>query len=183
MTPARSVPAWGEPWAQAAWLNPPASSGWDNGDLVVTAKEAATSGARPRTVLSTTPVTRCWHRSLSGPPSRPTLVLDAVEQFDQAGLLVRVDEGNWVKAGVEVSDGVPPVGAVVTRETSDWSVAPVPQWRGREVTVRASRDEEALTVRARCGSEPWQLVRVAPLPARTEIYRQAPTAARRPGRA
>ncbi|WP_433529713.1 DUF1349 domain-containing protein [Micromonospora sp. CA-263727] len=85
------------------------------------------------------------------------------EQFDQAGVLVRVDDRNWVKAGVEVSDGSPQVGAVVTREVSDWSVAPVPDWAGREVTVRVSRAGDALTVRARVAGEPWRLVRLAPL--------------------
>ncbi|MEV0809061.1 DUF1349 domain-containing protein [Micromonospora sp. NPDC050200] len=89
--------------------------------------------------------------------------LDYGEQFDQAGVLVRVDERNWVKAGVEVSDGEPQLGAVVTREVSDWSVAPVPEWAGREVTVRASRDGDALTVRARVEDGPWRLVRLAPL--------------------
>ncbi|MCX4470262.1 DUF1349 domain-containing protein [Micromonospora sp. NBC_01655] len=89
--------------------------------------------------------------------------LDFAGQFDQAGVLVRVDERNWVKAGVEFSDGQPQVGAVVTREVSDWSVAPVPEWFGREVTVRVSRAGDALTVRARAGDEPWRLVRLAPL--------------------
>ncbi|SCL41380.1 hypothetical protein GA0074692_6287 [Micromonospora pallida] len=89
--------------------------------------------------------------------------LDYTEQFDQAGVLVRVDEEHWVKAGVEVSDGQPQVGAVVTRGVSDWSVAPVPEWAGREVTVRVSRAGDALTVRARVAGQPWRLVRLAPL--------------------
>ncbi|MEU4676845.1 DUF1349 domain-containing protein [Micromonospora sp. NPDC023737] len=95
--------------------------------------------------------------------------LEWTEQFDQAGVLVRVDERNWIKAGVEVSDGQPQVGAVVTRELSDWSVAPVPEWAGREVTVRASRAGDALTVRARVAGEPWRLVRLAPLPPEAEV--------------
>jgi regulation of enolase protein 1 (concanavalin A-like superfamily) len=56
------------------------------------------------------------------------------------------------------------VGAVVTAERSDWSVAPVPGWAGRDVTVRVSRSGDALTVRARADADSWQLVRVAPLP-------------------
>ena len=85
------------------------------------------------------------------------------EQFDQAGVFVRIDESNWVKAGVEYADGVPQVGAVVTRDVSDWSVAPVPEWAGRTVTVRASWDLDALTIRARADDGPFRLVRVVPL--------------------
>ncbi len=91
-------------------------------------------------------------------------LVDFDRRFDQAGVLVRAGERSWIKAGVEVSDGEPQVGAVVTREVSDWSVAPVPGWHGREVTVRASRSGDALTLRARADEQPWQLVRVAPLP-------------------
>jgi len=87
--------------------------------------------------------------------------LDYTEQFDQAGLFLRVDDREWVKAGVEVSDGVAQLGAVVTHETSDWSVAPVPEWVGRVVTVRASRSGDAVTIRARVDDEALRLVRLA----------------------
>lgn len=90
-----------------------------------------------------------------------SFVLDYTEQFDQAGVFLRVDERNWIKAGVEVSDGTPQLGAVVTRDSSDWSVAPVPEWVGRVVTVRASRDGDAVTVRAWADGEQPRLVRVA----------------------
>ena len=90
-----------------------------------------------------------------------SFVLDYAEQFDQAGLFLRVDDQTWIKAGVEHSDGVPWVGAVVTHKTSDWSVAPVPEWQGRVVTVRASRSGDAVTIRARADDEPFRLVRVA----------------------
>ncbi len=92
-----------------------------------------------------------------------SFMLDYDQQFDQAGLFIRASQTEWVKAGVEVSDGLPQVGAVVTHDTSDWSVAPVPSWVGREVTIRASRDGDAVTIRARVEEEDWQLVRVAHL--------------------
>ncbi len=91
-----------------------------------------------------------------------SFVLDFAEQFDQAGILVRADERHWMKAGAEYVDGAPQVGAVVTRDVSDWSSAAVPQWQGRVVTVRASRSGDALTIRARTSGD-WQLVRLAPL--------------------
>ena len=43
-------------------------------------------------------------------------------QFDQAGVMVKVDEGCWVKAGIEFTDGVPRLSCVVTNGGySDWS--------------------------------------------------------------
>lgn len=87
------------------------------------------------------------------------------EQFDQAGLLVRVDDAHWIKAGVELSDGHPQLGAVVTVGASDWSTGRVDDWVGRTVTVRASRLADAVVVRARAeGDEEWRLVRVARFP-------------------
>ena len=47
-------------------------------------------------------------------------------QYDQAGLMVRLDEANWIKCGIEFVDGVQQASAVVTRVYSDWSVAPLP---------------------------------------------------------
>ena len=99
---------------------------------------------------------------IAGPASvEVSFVLDHTEQFDQAGVFLRVDDRTWIKAGVEFSDGVPPLGAVVTREFSDWSGAPVAEWAGRVVTVRASRDGDAVTVRAWAAGEEPRLVRVA----------------------
>ncbi|MEV0093449.1 DUF1349 domain-containing protein [Streptomyces sp. NPDC050738] len=83
--------------------------------------------------------------------------------YDQAGLMVRVDESTWIKAGIEVTDSAPHLGAVVTHGSSDWSMAPVPDWAGRRVTVRASRVGDAVTIRARCEDGPWRMVRLAPL--------------------
>ena len=72
-----------------------------------------------------------------GTATEVSFLLDYGQQFDQAGVLLRSTETTWIKAGVEVSDGVAQVGAVVTHGVSDWSVAPVPHWTGSTVTVRA----------------------------------------------
>lgn len=47
------------------------------------------------------------------------------EQYDQAGLMVRLDEANWLKCGIELIDGVQHVIAVVTHDYSDVSVVPM----------------------------------------------------------
>ena len=46
--------------------------------------------------------------------------------YDQAGLMVRVDEAHWIKCGIEFFEGVQQASAVVTREYSDWSITPLP---------------------------------------------------------
>jgi regulation of enolase protein 1 (concanavalin A-like superfamily) len=88
--------------------------------------------------------------------------------YDQAGLMLQLDPETWVKAGIELSDGVPHLGAVVTNRLSDWSLAPVPEWAGQVVTVRASRsgvEADAITLRARAGEGEWRTIRVAPFDA------------------
>ncbi|EON77734.1 hypothetical protein ADIS_1653 [Lunatimonas lonarensis] len=44
--------------------------------------------------------------------------------YDQAGLMLRQDEANWLKTGIEYVHGQQQVSAVVTRNYSDWSVSP-----------------------------------------------------------
>lgn len=45
--------------------------------------------------------------------------------YDQAGLMVRIDERNWMKTGIELFNGVQHVSVVVTRDFSDWSIVPL----------------------------------------------------------
>lgn len=89
-------------------------------------------------------------------------VLDYDQEFDQAGLMVYHDDENWIKAGVEFADGSPQLGAVVTKEKSDWSVSTVSDWMSKEVFLRFSRTGDALTIRAKVDGD-WRLVRLAPL--------------------
>jgi regulation of enolase protein 1 (concanavalin A-like superfamily) len=48
------------------------------------------------------------------------------EQYHQAGLMIRMDNANWIKTGIEYVDGLQKISAVVTRDFSDWSVIPCP---------------------------------------------------------
>ena len=41
--------------------------------------------------------------------------------YDQAGLMVRIDNNNWLKCGLELVDGIGHASVVVTRDYSDWS--------------------------------------------------------------
>ncbi|MEU6162178.1 DUF1349 domain-containing protein [Streptomyces sp. NPDC047130] len=150
-------------WDDATWLNPPPATAVDGSGLLVTARE----GSDFWRTTSYGFVRDDGHALLTGFPDGAAVEVTFLARFDtlydQAGLMVRVDEDTWIKAGVEMNDGVPHLGAVVTRGLSDWSLAPVPGWRDRPVTVRASRSGDAVTVRARVPEEPWRMVRLAPL--------------------
>ena len=45
-------------------------------------------------------------------------------QYDQAGLMVRLDRTCWMKCGVEFVDNVPNISSVFTRDYSDWAGIP-----------------------------------------------------------
>jgi len=67
------------------------------------------------------------------------------ELYDQAGLMVRIDERNWLKAGIEFVDGRQMLSVVVTRDFSDWSTSPGPE--GAEwIQLRVSRHGQAVRV-------------------------------------
>lgn len=86
------------------------------------------------------------------------------ELYDQAGIMLWHGEQQWVKAGIELNDGVPHIGAVVTDTYSDWSLSPVPEWTGEVITLRASRMKDAVILRARTENHPWRTIRVARFP-------------------
>ncbi|MFF6787495.1 regulation of enolase protein 1 (concanavalin A-like superfamily) [Streptomyces filamentosus] len=150
-------------WTDGTWLNPPLRTETDSGGLVVTTRNRSDFWR----TTSYGFVKDDGHALLTAFPAASAVEVTFIAQFDtlydQAGLMIRVDENTWIKAGVEMTDGVPHVGAVVTSGKSDWSLSPVPDWHGRNVTLRASRAGDAVTVRARCEEGAWQMIRLAPL--------------------
>ncbi len=65
--------------------------------------------------------------------------------YDQAGLMLRVDEKHWIKTGIEYVDGVQNLSAVVTHDYSDWSVIPV-QNPPEVLQMRLERTKEAIQI-------------------------------------
>ena len=157
-------------WVDGCWLNEPAATERVGRDLVVTAVDGSDFWRTTEYGFVHDTGHALLHDLAPGQAIEVSFVLDYGEQFDQAGAIVRASEATWIKAGVEISDGVAQVGAVVTHGASDWSVAPVPHWTDSTVTVRMSRGDDAVTVRARGGGDTWQLVRVAPWPVDTPTW-------------
>lgn len=83
--------------------------------------------------------------------------------YDQAGLLLRQDEGFWLKAGIEFSDGVSNMSVVVTQGASDWSTVALPRAAGPQ-RLRLTRLGAAVVVQFRNDDNHWQLLRVAAFP-------------------
>ncbi|WP_136645287.1 DUF1349 domain-containing protein [Tabrizicola sp. YIM 78059] len=83
--------------------------------------------------------------------------------YDQAGLMLRQDDAHWIKAGIELSDGVANLSVVVTRGASDWSTLALGAEPGPQ-RLRMTRTGGAVVIQARNAANHWQLLRVTPFP-------------------
>ena len=149
-------------WSSGRWTHPPVAAVERGSELLVTAAEG--SDAWRTTSYG---FVHASEHALLAPFAQDSAVeveftAAFSEQFDQAGVFIKVGEAHWIKAGVEFADGGPQLGAVVTDGMSDWSVAPVPDWLDRRVLIRVSRSGDALTVRASVDGGALRLVRLIP---------------------
>jgi len=148
-------------WEQGSWTNEPENAIEAGDELWVTAKPESDYWNRTSYGF----IHDSGHGLLAELKANAAMeiefFLDFEGQFDQAGLLLFADNEHWTKAGVEFSDGIAQVGAVVTNYFSDWSVSPVSDWNKKWVRVRISRTDKDITVRAGVGS--LRLMRVAPI--------------------
>jgi regulation of enolase protein 1 (concanavalin A-like superfamily) len=153
------------------WLNEPPFWRVDGGDLV------ARSGAG----------TDFWqgtyygfhhddghflHRPWTGEFTAETSFSGAYDTlYDQAGLMLRVDAGRWVKCGVELTDGAMHLSVVVTNGRSDWSAQRIAR-TDAPIGVRLTRMGDACFVQFRVGDDEWRMGRLAwfpPEPASVQV--------------
>jgi regulation of enolase protein 1 (concanavalin A-like superfamily) len=85
------------------------------------------------------------------------------ELYHQAGLMVRIDETHWIKAGIEFVNGKQNVSVVVTREFSDWSVLarsdnPAFIW------LRLQRYHDTVQLSYSTDGQQWSMIRLAYFP-------------------
>lgn len=92
--------------------------------------------------------------------------------YDQAGLMVRIDESRWVKTGIEFSDGHGLLGSVLTDGASDWATG---QFTGdpSDFWVRVTVQAGVLRIQASSDGRAWPLVRLSPFP-KSEKYLVGP---------
>lgn len=82
------------------------------------------------------------------------------ELYDQAGLMLRVDEENWIKTGIEFFENYQHASAVVTREFSDWSIVRLPGYPP-SLWLRATRKGDAVEISYSLDGHSFILLRLA----------------------
>lgn len=147
-----------------SWLNEPRVwSVEDGGALVRAVTELKTDFWRRTFYDWTTDNGHFYHRSVTGDFTAEVTVAAAHDAlFDQAGMMLRVDDRTWIKSGLEVTSGAVQLSTVVTREFSDLSVVPVTEYGG-ELAMRVTRFDDAVAVHYREADGGWRLVRLAHL--------------------
>jgi uncharacterized protein len=83
--------------------------------------------------------------------------------YDQAGLMLRIDEKNWLKTGIEFDEGKQKLSAVVTRDVSDWSVIPL-EHAPNEVCLKLTRKGAAVKVEYSLEGQKYEMLRLAYFP-------------------
>ena len=92
--------------------------------------------------------------------------------YDQAGLMVRIDQANWVKAGVEMSDGRAWLSSVLTLGRSDWATG-VFDGDPADFRLRATVKSGVLRLQVSADGRLWRLARLSPFP-RADSYAVGP---------
>lgn len=149
---------------QGQWLNPPED--WTlNGSGLTVSTTAKSDFWRNTFYGFCRDSGHFWHSQVNGNfTAKAVFEGEYRHLYDQAGMMLRLDGRNWIKLGIEHSDGHPNFSIVVTRENSDWSVVPQPTVSGMQ-TVRLTRLGAAVIAHFKRADGEWQLLRVADFPA------------------
>ncbi|AUZ46347.1 regulation of enolase 1 [Pseudomonas orientalis] len=97
---------------------------------------------------------------------------DFRELYDQAGIMVRLDERTWLKAGIENNDGTPMISSVLTQGQSDWAPGCFPG-NPNDFWLRITVSEGVLRLQYSTDGVTWPLLRLAPFP-EAKIYTVGP---------
>jgi uncharacterized protein len=85
--------------------------------------------------------------------------------YDQAGMMIRIDETLWIKAGIEYSDNKHALSIVVTVGKSDWSIGTL-VGNPEDVHLRVTLNDGSVRIQASCDGVHWPVFRVFSFPHR-----------------
>ncbi|WCG82568.1 DUF1349 domain-containing protein [Pectobacterium sp. A5351] len=85
------------------------------------------------------------------------------KHYDQAGIMVRIDDKNWMKSGIEYSGGLPKLGSVITNVKSDFAAS---DYHGdaKDFYMKVSVGKGTLRLYVSSNGGDWSLIRLAPFP-------------------
>jgi regulation of enolase protein 1 (concanavalin A-like superfamily) len=145
------------------WLNPPAGYVDEGNSAVVVTKER-TDFWRHTFYGFVHDNGHFLYRSVKGDfTAEVTISAKYSALYDQAGLMLRLDEQRWLKAGIEYTDGITHFSVVISNGYSDWSVVSVPE-AFEAITLRLTRHAEAVRVQYKDRDGRWQMARLGYLP-------------------
>jgi uncharacterized protein len=155
---AASARGGGDLLSRMSWLNPPAQESYGDGELMIRSK-GRTDFWRKTFYGYITDNGHFMNLRVAGDFTFTARVDgNYAALYDQAGLMVRLDEQNWMKCGSELVEGKRWASVVFTRDFSDWStmddltqVGPV-YWRVARrkdsIEAQCSKDgDKFLTIR------------------------------------
>ena len=149
--------------ASSSWLNEPANWGLE-GERLHVVTDARTDFWRETHYGFTRDSGHFLGHEVAGPFTAQLRMRAHYEAlYDQAGIMVRLDEARWIKAGIEWSDDAPRLGSVLTLGCSDWATGPFdgdPANFWLRVTVAAG----VIRVQVSHDGLRWPLLRLAPFP-------------------
>jgi len=87
-------------------------------------------------------------------------------QYDQMGIMIRLNEKIWVKTGIEFVNEQMNISAVVTHEYSDWNMI-VLDSNPKSIWIRVKRRKDALEIYYSPDHSTYQLMRIAYFPEKT----------------
>ena len=124
------------------WLNPPLSATFEGGDVGLKVVPKPGSDYWCKTYRDPPACRASGHALVYTLPSgtkqcilQTDFSIKDYARYDQAGIIVHVNDRHWLKAGIEMENGVPNMSAVVTNMESDWNLF---VWPSRAAKVRVT---------------------------------------------
>ena len=148
---------------QGSWLNPPETWSADGAQLRVTTDEKTDFWRKTQYGF----IRDSGHFFGTEIAGDFTAQLHVAAQYsalyDQAGMMVRIDEQNWIKCGFEFSDGQLLLSTVLTLDKSDWAVSIAPAMADG-FWLRVTVEQGVIRVQYSTDGKLWPLLRLAPFP-------------------
>ncbi len=158
--------------AQGIWLNEPAAWRLDHEALLVTT-DARTDFWRETHYGFIRDSGHLFGVATNGDFTAELRVQAAYQElYDQAGIMVRLDAANWIKAGIELSDGQAMLSSVLTLGQSDWATAAYAH-DAADFRLRVTVAQGVLRLQVSADGLVWPLSRLCPFP-RSDRYLVGP---------